>query len=205
MAYEQVLTFYPKEMGKEKGWCLKNCRLGFRIYTGKYASAKAAMNAAKKNGTLHPLSELPTNCSVPVYYDTTSQYEHVVVFDKGTWYSDGKKISKPTWNCFGWDEMMDGTRVVKKTSGTSFLPAKGYWKRGDIDPRIGKLDDFYANTFYGYFAPNKTIARILLKGNLFGYNTQRWTREFQKRTGLYPDGMVGPATYSKLKGFGFKG
>lgn len=205
MAYEQVLPFYPKDMGTASGWCLKNCRIGFHIYTAKYASAKAAMLAAKKNGTLHPLSELPSNISVPVYYDVTSKYEHVVVYDKGTWYSDGKKIAKPTWACFGWDEMMDGVRVVKKTSGTSFLPPKGYWKRGDRDPRIGRLNDFYANTFPSYSAPNKAIAKALLKGNLFGYNCQRWTREFQKRTGLYPDGIVGEKTYAKLRSFGFKG
>ena len=50
MAYEQTKQFYPKEMGTKKGWCLQNCRLGFRIYTGKYASAKTAMQAGKKNG-----------------------------------------------------------------------------------------------------------------------------------------------------------
>jgi hypothetical protein len=53
MSYEQVKAFYPKDMGKQKGWCLQNCRLGFHIYKPKYASAKAAMAAAKMNGTYH--------------------------------------------------------------------------------------------------------------------------------------------------------
>lgn len=204
MAYEQVKTFYPNEMGSAKGWCLKNCRLGFRIYAGHYASAKAAMNAGKKNGTFHAGTP-PSNISAPVYLDTTSQYEHVVVCNKGVWYSDKKKINKPK-NVFGWDEVMDGVRVVKVASSKSFLPAKGYWGKGDKDARIGKLCDFYANNFYAYFLPKtKASAHKKLDGNYFGENCEKWTREFQKRTKLYPDGMVGPKTYAELKKYGFKG
>lgn len=197
-SYEQVLAFYPKEMGTAKGWCLKNCRVGFRIYTGKYASAKAAMEAGKKNGTVHPLSELPTNCSVPVYFDTTSKYEHVVVYDHGTWYEDGKKVAQPKYTCFGWDEMMDGVRVVKKTTGRSFLPAKGYWRMGDVDSRIGELSAFMRATF-----PKYTSKKAL--GNYFGKFLRASVVGFQQRTGLYPDGCVGPKTYAKLKEYGFKG
>jgi hypothetical protein len=135
--YEQTMPFYPKDMGKQKGWCLQNCRLGFHIYTPKYASAKAAMDAAKRNGTYHAGTP-PNNISVPVYVSSSSKYGHVVVWDKGTWWSDGKRYR--SWSgVLGWDEMMDGTRVVKVSSGKGFLPAKGYWKVGDCDPRIGKL------------------------------------------------------------------
>lgn len=197
-SYEQVLAFYPREMGTAKGWCLKNCRVGFRIYTGRYASAKAAMEAGKKNGTVHPLSELPTNCSVPVYFDTTSKYEHVVVYDHGTWYSDGKKIAKPTWACFGWDEMMDGVRVVKKTAGRSFLPSKGYWCLGDVDNRVGQLSTFMRQVF-----PKYTSKKAL--GNVYGKYLKASIIGFQKATGLYPDGCCGPKTYAKLKEYGFKG
>ena len=196
--YEQVKPFYPKEMGSAKGWCLKNCRLGFRIYTAKYASAKAAMQAAKKNGTLHPLSELPSNIAVPVYFDTTSQYEHVVVYDKGAWYQDGRKTSKPSYSSFGWDEIMDGTRVVKKVTASGFLPAKGYWGPGDKDARIGKLSAFMYKTF-----PKYTNKKAL--GNYYGPYLQKSITQFQKNTGLYPDGMVGKNTYAKLKNYGFKG
>ena len=37
--YEQLKVFYPNEMGKAKGWCLKNCRIGFRVYSAKFGSA----------------------------------------------------------------------------------------------------------------------------------------------------------------------
>ena len=201
MSYEQVRAFYPKEMGTQKGWCLKNCRIGFRIYIGKFASAKADMLSQKKNGTLHPMSTLPSNCAVPVYLDVASQYEHVEVYDKGTWYSDGKKVKAPNYNtCFGWGELCDGTRVVKLANKDSFLPTKGYWSYGDQDARIAKLCEFMYKTFPAY-----TSKKILNDPDIFGKNCKAAIIQFQKRTGLYPDGIVGKNTYNKLKEYGFNG
>lgn len=199
MSYEQVRQFYPKEMGTRKGWCLANVDKGFRIYSGKFASAKADMLSQKKNGTLHPMSELPKNCAVPVYIDTSSEYEHVEVYDKGTWYSDGHKVSAPAYKiCFGWGELCDGTRVIKLSNEKKFLPAKGYWCEGDKDPRIAKLAKFMYVNFPAY-----TSHKAL--GDYYGQYIKRSITEFQRRTGLYPDGMVGNLTYNKLKQYGFKG
>lgn len=199
MPYEQVRTFYPKEMGTQKGWCLKNARVGFRIYTAKYASARTDMLAQKKNGTLHSMDTLPKNCAVPVYIDTTSKNDHVEVYDKGTWYSDGKKVKAPNYSsCYGWGELCDGTRVVKLANTASFLPTKGYWKEGDKDERIGRLASFMYRCF-----PSYTSKKAL--GNYYGRYLKAAITEFQKRTGLYPDGMVGKLTYNKLKEFGFNG
>ena len=195
--YEQTMPFYPKDMGKQKGWCLQNCRLGFHIYTPHYASAKAAMNAAKRNGTYHAGTP-PNNISVPVYTSTSSQYGHVVVWDKGTWWSDGKKYS--SWSgVLGWDEMMDGTRVVKVASSKSFLPAKGYWARYDKDDRVAALASFMRKTFPAY-----TPAKAL--GPVYGDSLWKSIYEFQKRSNgkLYPDGNTGPLTYKELQRYGFK-
>lgn len=194
MSYEQTKNFYPKEMGTAKGWCLKNCRLGYRIYTGKYASAKSAMQAGKKNGTYHD-GMPPNNVAVPVYVSTTSQYGHVVVCDKGTWYSDGKKYSKMN-GVLGWDELMDGVRVVEVAKTKNFLPAKGYWCRYDKDQRVADLALFMRQNFPAY-----TSAKAL--GPVYGDNLWKSIKEFQKRTGLYPDGCTGPKTYEKLKQYGF--
>lgn len=192
MAYEQIKSFYPKEMGTAKGWCLKNCRLGFRVYTGHYASAKSAMQAGKKNGTYHD-GFPPDNVAVPVYTQTTSQYGHVMVYDKGTWWSDGKKVKQPT--VLGWDEMMDSVRVVSFRS-QGFLPVKGYWAKYDQDERVACLARFMRKTFPAY-----TPAKAL--GPVFGNYLSQSLAQFQKRTGLYPDGMCGPITYAKLKEYGF--
>ena len=196
MAYEQIKAFYPKEMGKKKGWCLQNCRLGFRIYTGKYASAKSAYETAKKNGTLRAMNELPGNISVPVYQSTTSKYGHVIVYDKGIYYSDGSVVRNPK-GLLGWDIRMDGVDVVKFTIANNFLPTKGYWCEGDCDPRIGSLSLFMRTKFPAY-----TSVKAL--GNYYGKYIKASITEFQKRTKLYPDGCVGPRTYDELKKYGFK-
>ena len=190
--FEQVKPFYPNEMGKEKGWCLKNCRLGFRIYTGHYASAKSAMQAGKKNGTFHE-GKPESNIAVPVYVPSSSKNGHVVVFNKGVWWEDGRKIKQPS--ILGWDEMMDGVRVVQKTS-EGFLPAKGYWARYDKDDRVAILANFMYYTFPAY-----TNKKAL--GPLYGDYLWKAIKEFQRRTGLYPDGCTGPITYKKLKEYGF--
>lgn len=195
MAYEQTKTFYPKEMGKQKGWCLKNCRLGYRIYSGKYASAKAAMNAGKRNGTYHA-GNPPTNVQVPVYTTSTSPNGHVVVSDRGVYYTDGKKYSPKKGDILGWDEMMDGVRVVKTASTKSFLPAKGYWAKYDQDERVGKLASWMRRNYPAY-----TPAKAL--GNIYGNNLSKAMAEYQKRKNLYPDGMTGKLTYKKLKEDGF--
>ena len=196
MAYEQIKSFYPKEMGKEKGWCLKNCRLGYRIYTGHYASAKSAMQAGKKNGTYHE-GMPPNNIAVPVYVASSSPNGHVVVYDKGTWWSDGKKYISMS-GVYGWDEMMDAVRVVQFQSGSGFLPAKGYWSRYDKDERVSSLATFMRKNFPAY-TPKSAL------GPVYGDNLWKSIKEFQRRTGLYPDGNTGPITYKKLQEYGFKG
>ena len=109
MAWQQELNFNINKMGTKKGWCLQNARLGFGIAKGTYASAKADMLAQKAKGTLHPLPA-PTNVAVPVYVDSISVYEHIMVCDHGTYYSDGKKVACPS-KVFGWGEFCDGVGV----------------------------------------------------------------------------------------------
>ena len=195
MAYEQVKQFFPSEMGTQKGWCLKNCRIGYRIYTGHYASAKTAMQAGKKNGTYHD-GMPPNNVAVPVYTQTSSPNGHVMVYDKGTWWSDGKKVKQPS--VLGWDEMCDGVRVVQQFSGQGFLPAKGYWARYDKDDRVARLATFMRTNFPAY-TPKSAL------GPVYGDNLWKSIKEFQRRTGIYPDGNTGPITYKKLQEYGFKG
>lgn len=204
MAWQQVKSFNIGKMGRKKGMCLQNCRLGFGINTGKYASAKADMQAQKKAGTLHPINTLPQNLSVPVYVDSNSKYEHVLVYDKGVWWSDGIRVNgwRTTGSaCYGWGELCDGTRVVRAVSTpttSGFFPSKGYWQRGDTDARIGRMASFLRSKFPAY-----TKAAAL--GNYFGPNLESAVREFQRRTGLQTDGKVGPITFAKLKSYGFGG
>ena len=199
MTWKQVKAFNPQHMGHKAGWCLQNCRLGFGITQGHYPSAKADMEAQRKNGTLHPLNTLPDNVAVPVYLDTPSRYEHVEVVDHGVWWSDGEKV-KPAKNVFGWGECCDNVRVVKWVEDKQpFLPAKGYWCYGDNDPRIGELSKFMYKTFPAY-------TNVKALGNYYGKFIRSSIKEFQRRTNLQPvDGCVGKKTYAMLKKYGFKG
>ena len=196
--YEQVSSVNIKAMGKKKGWCLQNCRLVFGFHTGKYASAKLDMESQRAGGTLHSIDTLPTNVVVPVYVDTTSKYEHVIISYYGTFYEDGYKINRKTFSkYFGWGELCDGRRVVKETTLKTFLPSKGYWGYGDNDERIARLAEFMYATFPKY-SPRSVL------GPWFGPKLKASITEFQKRTGLYPDGCVGKITYAKLKEYGFR-
>lgn len=119
MNYRQVRKFNLTKMGTKAGWCLLNVKKSFGITGGRFASAKSDMESQRANGTLHPLSTIPANCSVPVYIDTTSPYEHVEVCVNGSaWYSDGRKVKAPAKSTvFGWGELCDGIQVVEpKTS-----------------------------------------------------------------------------------------
>lgn len=211
MAYRNTKTFSPAKMGTKAGWCLMNCRLGFGIDKGTYPSALADMGANKRAGTLHDISSLPTNCAVPVYLDTASKYEHVIVADHGVYYSDGKRLSSLSGlKVFGWGESCDGVRVVEYVAdpqpivNNSDLPARGYLKFGDNTALVGKICDFYAKWFWGYFCRNYNTAFKQLRGNYFGQYCLKWTKEFQRRTDLVQDGYIGPLTLAMLRKYGLQ-
>lgn len=114
--WKQDRPFNPKKMGTEKNMCLRNCRIAFEPeIPPKYKDAKSAMLANKNAGTLHDMSSRPTNCAVPVFADTASVNEHVMIYDHNTLYSDGKVVANPgAFKYFGWGETLNGVRVVSK-------------------------------------------------------------------------------------------
>lgn len=208
MAYRQLVNFSPSKMGKKKGWCLQNCRLGFGV-AAKHASAKADMEANRSAGTLHDIATLPVNVAVPVYIDSMSKYEHVIVADHGVYYSDGYRLSSLSGlKSFGWGEMIEGVRVVEAVpdatviADNSVLGARGYLRKGDNAVSVGKICDFYAKWFWGYFCKSYRAAYAQLHGNYFGDYCYKWTKEFQRRTGLEQDGNIGPKTLAMLKKYG---
>lgn len=199
MSFEQLKPFYPKDMGTAKGWCLLNVAKGFHATpsANPSASAKADMNSNIARGTFHSkLNDIPTNCAVPVYVKSTSQYGHVVAYDKGVYYTDGRRYTPATADIIGWGEWCNGFQIVKKGTTKSFLPSKGYWGPGDNDKRVGQIASFMRRVFPAY-----TSAKAL--GNYYGPYIKASILEFQKRNGLAPDGNTGPITYAKLKEYGF--
>lgn len=83
------------------------------------------------------------------------------------------------------------------TPSGSFFPSKGYFSEGDNSPNVGKIASFMRRVFPAY-----TSEKAL--GNYYGKYIKASITEFQRRTGLKPDGCVGPITLAKLKQYGFK-
>ena len=101
------------------------------------------------------------------------------------------------------------TSPPKKTTATStakkesFLPARGYFKKGDKGKNVEKINKFYHDVFPGYAKTLKRNKDNLL-GENFGENTEAWTKEFLRRSKLKVDGYFGPLTLAALEKHGFK-
>lgn len=86
---------------------------------------------------------------------------------------------------------------VPSSTTNNFLPARGYFMKGDKHSNVAKIADFMYKTFPAY-----TNKKAL--GDYYGNYIIASIKEFQKRTGLTPDGCTGPITLSKLQQYGFK-
>lgn len=112
MGWKQLRPFYLSKMGTRPNYCLQNVRLAYDI-PPKYADAKSAMNASKKQGTFHE-EPVPSDIDVPLFADTGSPYGHVMVCSHGDVYSDGKYMpSLPGMRILGWSETLNDVRIVE--------------------------------------------------------------------------------------------
>lgn len=121
--FQQVLNFYPEDMGNTPGWCLQNVMDGFHIqvWASGIDGAYQDMLWNKNNGTLHEEIYPPADIAVPIYIRTQGPYHHVVAWDHGVVYDD--KVRRDNWvdyfgaqNIWGWGEYCDGIRVVQRTN-----------------------------------------------------------------------------------------
>lgn len=85
------------------------------------------------------------------------------------------------------------TKVPKEDT---FLPPRGYFKFGDKSENISKISDFMYKNF-----PSYTSSKA--RGEYFGKYLLESIVEFQKRTGLVPDGNIGKLTLNMLVKYGF--
>ncbi len=74
------------------------------------------------------------------------------------------------------------------TYESSFLPSRGYFKKGDSGKNVEKICDFLSS---------------FVRGDYFGDYAVSCTKVFQKQNGLEPDGNIGPLTLKKMKEKGF--
>lgn len=163
MAYKQVVQCYIDKMGSKPGYCLQNVRLAFGI-SPKYYDAKEAMEANRAAGTLHDVSTLPPDISVPIFVDTPSPNEHVIISDKGQFYSDGKKLTTINGlNCFGWGETLNDVRIVEAIKGVPDTPEaieiEPLFKKGDVVVPTSLVD--YDGTVLKQWDPTYTVSQYI--------------------------------------------
>ena len=109
---KQIVPFDLSKMGTAEGWCEKNVRLGYGL-PAVFTDAKEDMEFNRDKGLLHSMDTLPKIGAVPVFVDTPSEYEHVMVAIDGVLYSDGVKVDDwSKWKFFGWGESFESYRVV---------------------------------------------------------------------------------------------
>lgn len=164
MGWKQVRQFDPSKMGTKYGYCLQNCRIGFvPEIPPKYVDAKEAMLANKNAGCLHPINTRPTNCAVPVFADTPSVNEHVMVWDHDKLYSDGKVVNPNGFTWFGWGETLNDCRIVEYVEDPAPTPAptpapEPEFKVGDIVVPTRLVD--YTGTPLVQYDDTYTITQI---------------------------------------------
>ena len=160
--WKQVRLFDLDDMGHEKGYCLRNVRLAFRI-KAKFASAIEDYKNNLEKGTIHAINTLPLNVAVPVYLDTANKYDHIVVADKGIFYEDGKRMYlTPNLKFYGWGELINDVRVVewipdKSNYEIALEVIEGKWGNGN--DRIRRL----AQAGYNYYDIQKIVNELVSK------------------------------------------
>lgn len=139
MGWKQDIPFDLSKMGTKPGLCLQNVRLGYGV-PSKYASARDAMEASKREGTFHEGLDIPTDVAVPIFAETGSPYAHVMVDYYGDVYSDGKHLSSLAgMTVLGWSETLNDARIVEWVEEP--VPAPAPEPEPEPQPAPAPVDD----------------------------------------------------------------
>ena len=113
--------------------------------------------------------------------------------------SGGDYIDPEKWSKEVYEKKAASKPSASKPTATakSFIPSRGYFKKGDVSANVGKIATFMRKNFPAY-----TSEKAL--GNTYGDNIIKAVTEFQRRTGLEADGCFGKKTLAMLKKYGFE-
>lgn len=79
----------------------------------------------------------------------------------------------------------------------NYLPERGYFAPGDRNKKVEHIAEWFHKTFPLY-------AKEKVLGPYYGRYLKAAVAEFQRRTGLDPDGFIGPITLTEMSKYGFK-
>lgn len=79
-------------------------------------------------------------------------------------------------------------------------------RRGDSGAEVTKIQQFLLHTFPAYrkFVRVRPGQYLVVDGD-FGPQTEAWVKEFQRRTAIFQDGVIGPQTFAKMRQNGYNG
>lgn len=183
IGYDQYQRTTLYELAKAKKWDIS--KITTKCETDCSALVSVCCNAA----------------GVTVSKDMYTGNERSILFLTGkfTIFTDNKTVGSSDYLKRGDILLGNGHTAIVLSNGAaeSFLPARGYFMKGDVSPNVGKIAKFMRNTFPAY-----TSEKAL--GNTYGSELIKAVKEFQKRSGLEVDGYFGKLTLAALKKHGFK-
>ena len=103
--------------------------------------------------------------------------------------------ASPAWVNAAWLKVVSQPRVP---TATSSYPVLRYGSKGTL---VARLQTFAMRAFPAYAGSIRYTGGA---DGSFGRGTEDWVEEFQRRSGLVPDGSVGPRTWAELGKYGFK-
>ena len=121
---------------------------------------------------------------------------------------DGEDPHRNHVHISGWapdDENDSPWPAVHKVISDPTPPQSRVLKKGDSGSDVRHVQTFLRNTFpvYRDYVTYKRGQLLVIDGE-FGLQTEVWVKEFQRRTGLARDGVVGPKTLQMMRKYGYK-
>ena len=205
----QAVAYSRNIVSGFKGLCLVFVRTCYGI-PAKYPSAAEAWAAPGKRHVTAQVSHIPAGA--PVFFRVPSnKFGHVALHlgggkfrtnysARGTVITAG--LDHPVFNTMhllGWREDLNGVDLHLVAPPLSTAKPAGHNYAGEAglsSEQVKRLQEGLNRVFPAYSA--------LRPDGEYGALTAGVVREFQERTGLYPDGVAGPKTLAELKHYGVK-
>lgn len=155
------------------------------------------------------LEQEPEPSPVPgVPTKTAEQIARDIIAGNGGWGNGTDRITRLTAAGYDAAHVQRLINQIMAKPGTAApkpsTPTGTVLKRGSKGAKVGKLQRGLNRVFPAYRNSNRVLRKghLLALDNDFGPVLESWVREFQRRTGLLQDGIVGPVTTRELAKYG---
>ena len=123
----------------------------------------------------------------------------------GKWGNGEARVSALTKAGYDAKAVQAAVNKKLKSGPSSSGSSSSVLKLGMTDKRVGNLQRGLRRVFPSYKHTVKVRRGVLISvDDYFGAQTKAWVREFQRRTGLLEDGVVGAKTIAKLARYGIE-